>query len=77
MIDPVGLAVLLRARRRARSRDGVLCLVEPPPFVVTMLRTVQLDQAFPTFAGRSSALAWLRERDRWPAQGTSARLGPG
>jgi anti-sigma B factor antagonist len=49
-VDSAGLGVLVRARNRARRRRGELVLAGPSRFVQTVLRTMRLDTAFPTFA---------------------------
>ena len=48
-IDSAGLGVLVRARRAARRRNGDLLLASPSRFVRTVLRTMRLHNAFPTF----------------------------
>ena len=59
-VAPAGLALIVRAHRRARRRDGVVCLAAPSRYVVTVLHTMCLGGLFPTFADRPSALEWLR-----------------
>ncbi|GAA0805674.1 STAS domain-containing protein [Spirilliplanes yamanashiensis] len=59
-VDPAGLALIVRAHRRARRRGTVLCLAAPSRYVVTVLHTMRLGGLFPTFADRPSALHWLR-----------------
>ena len=61
-IDPDALAVLVRARQQIRQEaDGWLCLAAPSRLVLTVLHTMRLERAFPTFADSPSALAWLAE----------------
>jgi anti-anti-sigma factor len=60
-VDPAGLAVLVRAHRKARRNDCVLCLVAPSRFVRTVLHTMHIDGVFPQFSDCASALAWLRQ----------------
>lgn len=59
-VDPAGLAALVRAHQRARRREGMVCVVSPSRFVVTVLHTMRVDSLFPVFDSCRSALAWLR-----------------
>jgi anti-anti-sigma factor len=60
MLDPDGLALLVRARQQVRQdHDGWLCLAAPSRLVLTVLHTMRLERAFPTFADSPAALAWL------------------
>jgi anti-anti-sigma factor len=59
-VDPAGLGVLIRAHGRARHRGGVLCLVEPSRFVLTVLHTMHVDGVFPIFGDCVTALRWVR-----------------
>lgn len=58
---PAGLSALVRAHRRARRRDGAVCVVRPSRFVVTALHTMRVDGLFPIFDDCPSALEWLRD----------------
>lgn len=61
-LDPDGLAVLVRARQQLRQEaDGWLCLAEPSRLVLTVLHTMRLERAFPTFADAEAALGWLAD----------------
>jgi anti-sigma B factor antagonist len=75
-IDPAGLAVLVRARTRARHRGGVLCVAAPSRYVLTVLHTMRVDGIFPTFADGVAAFSWLRRGDLsampTPAQAVAA-----
>lgn len=62
-ISPAALGVLIRAHTRARSRGGVLCLVAPSRYVLTVLHTMHVDGVFPTFADQAVAFSWLRHGD--------------
>jgi anti-anti-sigma factor len=59
-VDPAGLGVLIRAHGRARHRGGVLCLVAPSRFVLTVLHTMHVDGVFPIFDDCVTALRWVR-----------------
>jgi anti-sigma B factor antagonist len=59
-VDPAGLGVLIRAHGRARHRGGVLCLVAPSRFVLTVLHTMHVDGVFPIFDDCVTALRWGR-----------------
>ncbi|MET0424248.1 MAG: STAS domain-containing protein [Actinoplanes sp.] len=60
MLDPDGLALLVRVRQLVRQEhDGWLCLAAPSRLVLTVLHTMRLERAFPTFADSAAALAWL------------------
>ncbi|MFI5938148.1 STAS domain-containing protein [Actinoplanes sp. NPDC051494] len=68
VLDPDGLAVLVRARQQVRhENDGRLCLSAPSRLILTVLHTMRLEPAFPTFADRSSAVRWLGAGDGTPA----------
>ena len=58
-LGPEGLAVLVRAHRRARRRDGWVCFAAPSRFVVTVLHTMHVDGVFPIFDDCAAALQWL------------------
>lgn len=58
-LDPEGLAVLVRAHRRARRLNGWVCFAAPSRFVVTVLHTMHVDGIFPIFSDCASALDWL------------------
>jgi hypothetical protein len=49
--------------RTARHRGGVLCLVAPSRYVLTVLHTMHVDGVFPTFADGVAAFSWLRRGD--------------
>jgi anti-anti-sigma factor len=57
VIDPGGLAALVRGHCEARDRDGALCLVAASRFIVTALHTMRLDAVFPVFPDRRTAVA--------------------
>jgi anti-sigma B factor antagonist len=59
-VDPAGLGVLIRAHGRAKQRGGVLCLVAPSRFVLTVLHTMHVDGVFPIFDDCVTALRWVR-----------------
>jgi anti-sigma B factor antagonist len=59
-VDPAGLGVLIRAYGRARHRGGVICLVAPSRFVLTVLHTMHVDGVFPIFDDCVTALRWAR-----------------
>jgi anti-sigma B factor antagonist len=59
-VDATGLGMLVRAHRTARRHHGLVCLVAPSRFVVTVLHTMHLDRVFPVFQDCPSALLWLR-----------------
>lgn len=59
-VDPAGLGVLIRAHGRAKHRDGVICLVAPSRFVLTVLHTMHVDGVFPIFDDCVTALRWAR-----------------
>jgi anti-sigma B factor antagonist len=59
-VDPAGLGVLIRAHGRARHRGGVICLVAPSRFVLTVLHTMHVDGVFPIFSDCAAALRWVR-----------------
>jgi anti-anti-sigma factor len=59
-VDPAGLGVLIRAHGRARQRGGVICLVAPSRFVLTVLHTMHVDGVFPIFDDCMTALRWVR-----------------
>ncbi|MET7372649.1 STAS domain-containing protein [Micromonospora arida] len=61
LIDSTGLGHLVRAHREARDRGAILCLAAPSRFIRTVLHTMRLDGAFPTFDSREDALAQLSE----------------
>jgi anti-anti-sigma factor len=67
-IDSVGLGLLVRAHQEARREQRTLCLVAPSRFVLTVLHTMRLEQAFPVFPTRAAA---FRQRT-----GPGLRLGP-
>jgi len=58
-LGPEGLAVLVRAHRRARRLNGWVCFAAPSRFVVTVLHTMHVDGVFPIFADCAEALEWL------------------
>ena len=60
IVDATGLGMLVRAHRTVRRHDGLVCLVAPSRFVVTVLHTMHLDGVFPIFEDCPSALLWLR-----------------
>ena len=59
-VDPAGLGVLIRAHGRAKHRGGVVCLVAPSRFVLTVLHTMHVDGVFPIFDECVTALHWVR-----------------
>lgn len=59
-VDATGLGMLVRAHRAVRRHHGLVCLVAPSRFVVTVLHTMHLDRVFPVFQDCPSALLWLR-----------------
>ncbi|BCJ48657.1 anti-sigma-B factor antagonist [Actinoplanes sp. NBRC 14428] len=59
-LDDTGLGVLVRAHRTARRDGGVVCLVAPSRFVLTVLHTMHVDGLFPVFDDCAEALDWLR-----------------
>ncbi|MEV6846408.1 STAS domain-containing protein [Actinoplanes sp. NPDC051411] len=59
-VDPAGLGVLIRAHGRAKHRGGVICLVAPSRFVLTVLHTMHVDGVFPIFDECVTALRWVR-----------------
>ncbi|HEY0531048.1 MAG TPA: STAS domain-containing protein [Actinoplanes sp.] len=59
-VDPAGLGVLIRAHGRAKHRGGVICLVAPSRFVLTVLHTMHVDGVFPIFDDCVTALRWGR-----------------
>ncbi|WP_438874847.1 STAS domain-containing protein [Winogradskya humida] len=61
-VDAEGLALLVRVRQKVRQdHGGWLCLATPSRLVLTVLHTMRLERAFPTFADTPAALAWLRK----------------
>lgn len=58
-LGPEGLAVLVRAHRRARRLNGWVCFAAPSRFVVTVLHTMHVDGIFPIFDDCTEALEWL------------------
>jgi anti-sigma B factor antagonist len=56
-IDSVGLGTIVRARQSARRGGGDLLLAAPSRFVRTVLHTMRLDAAFPTFDTVPQALS--------------------
>jgi anti-sigma B factor antagonist len=60
-VDATGLGMLVRAHRTARRHHGLVCLVAPSRFVVTVLHTMHLHRVFPIFEDCPSALLWLRQ----------------
>ena len=67
-LDSAGLGVLIRAHGRARHRDGVICLVAPSRFVLTVLHTMHVDGVFPIFDDCPSAFRWIAEEATAPAE---------
>ncbi|MDG4824930.1 STAS domain-containing protein [Asanoa sp. WMMD1127] len=66
LIDSVGLGVLVRARQAARAQEVPLCLACPSRFMLAVLHTMRLRNAFPIFPSRASALsamAWTTASD--------------
>ncbi|GAB7046681.1 STAS domain-containing protein [Catenuloplanes indicus] len=59
-VDPNGLSGLVRVRQVCRRRRGTVCLAAPSRFVLAVLHTMRLTEAFPCFPDRSAALAWSR-----------------
>jgi anti-anti-sigma factor len=59
-IDSVGLGTVVRARQAARRRGGDLLLAAPSRFVRTVLHTMRLDGAFPTFDTVPQAMSAAR-----------------
>lgn len=59
-VDPIGLGVLIRAHGRVKHSGGVLCLVAPSRFVLTVLHTMHIDGVFPIFEDCLTALRWVR-----------------
>jgi anti-sigma B factor antagonist len=57
-LDSAGLGVLIRAHGRARHSGGVLCLVAPSRFVLTVLHTMHVDGVFPIFDDCRTAFDW-------------------
>ncbi|MFI6076491.1 STAS domain-containing protein [Actinoplanes sp. NPDC051343] len=70
-VDPAGLGVLIRAHGRAKHRGGVLCLVAPSRFVLTVLHTMHVDGVFPIFDECMTALRWVRAETSASAAGAS------
>jgi anti-anti-sigma factor len=66
-VDSAGLGVLIRAYGWARHHDGVLCLVGPSRFVLTVLHTMHVDGVFPIFDDCVSAFRWINEDAIAPA----------
>lgn len=66
-IDPIGLGVLVSAQRRARARNGAVCLVAPAPFVRAVVRSMGVERLFPTFVDCHAARAWLSGTATTPA----------
>jgi anti-sigma B factor antagonist len=58
-LGPEGLAVLVRAHRRARRLNGWICFAAPSRFVLTVLHTMHVDGIFPIFDDCAEALDWL------------------
>ncbi|WP_372338953.1 STAS domain-containing protein [Actinoplanes sp. RD1] len=58
-LDHDSLALLVRARQDLRRRGGHLCLAAPSRLVLTVLHTMRLEAAFPTFATPGAALSWV------------------
>ena len=58
-LDSAGLGVLIRARGRARHSGGVVCLVGPSRFVLTVLHTMHVDGVFPIFDDCATAFDWI------------------
>jgi anti-anti-sigma regulatory factor len=58
-LDHDGLAQLVRTRQEVRRHGGQLCLAAPSRVVLTVLHTMRLEAAFPTFADPAAARAWL------------------
>jgi anti-sigma B factor antagonist len=59
VIEPPCLALLVRTHQEVKRRGGVVCLVGPSRFVVTVLHTMRLDGVFPYFDDCVQALDWL------------------
>jgi anti-anti-sigma factor len=73
-VDPAGLGVLIRAHGRAKHNGGVICLVAPSRFVLTVLHTMHVDGVFPIFDDCVTALRWVRaEAAASASAATSAR----
>jgi anti-anti-sigma factor len=68
-IDSVGLGAVVRARQAARRRGGDLLLAAPSRFVQTVLHTMRLDGAFPTFDSVPQAMSAVRADPRVAAAG--------
>jgi anti-anti-sigma factor len=59
-LDHEALALLVRARQEVRRhRGGHLCLAAPSRLILTVLHTMRLESAFPTFADDATARDWL------------------
>ncbi|WP_051800003.1 STAS domain-containing protein [Catenuloplanes japonicus] len=77
IVDPDGLSGLVRVRQACRRRSGAVCLAAPSRFVLAVLHTMRLSEAFPCFADRSDALAWSRSSAGGADLGWAAPADPG
>ncbi len=59
LIDSSGLGAVVRAHQNAKRNGGVLCLVAPSPFIVTVLHTMRLHSVFPIFDSCDQAVKWI------------------
>jgi anti-sigma B factor antagonist len=66
MIDSTVLGLLVRAHQSAKQRGGVVCLVAPSRFILTVLHTMRLERVFPVFADTAQAVDQLTARGAPP-----------
>ena len=62
VIDPAALSLLVRAHRRARAADRLICLAAPSRYIVTVLHTMRVAGLFPIFSDVDAAVTWLRRK---------------
>jgi anti-anti-sigma factor len=74
-LDSAGLGVLIRAHGWAKHHDGVLCLVAPSRFVLTVLHTMHVDGVFPIFDDAVTAFRWINGDETAPRVLTTAHSG--
>ncbi|MDG4831730.1 anti-sigma factor antagonist [Solwaraspora sp. WMMD1047] len=74
LIDSAGLGLLVRARQEAKHNGGLLHLVAPSRFILTVLHTMRLDAIFPTHPDKESAFRAV-SLDAGPAPAQAAESG--
>jgi anti-sigma B factor antagonist len=77
LIDSTGLGLLVRAHQSAKRKDGVVCLLSPSRFILTVLHTMRLHPVFPVFPDATMAINWLAHMaaPRSPATGEAGDRG--